>query len=501
MFRYRSVSVIFFGVFTATACAPRDTADTTVESGVLDTFDSFVDSFPPEGDSYDSVPVETGDSIPIDTAETGEEVVDMPTGIDTVILITYDTFRHDMTDAATSPNFNTWMDDGGTTLTSFWNSGNWTRTAMSSVITGMNGVDIGPELYLNQSPSIPTSITTLAETFTAAGWATYLDNSNNVWGSETEGGLRGYGTINETKGFYPTEGWKSAADQFDRAFDWMAETSGNKLVHVHTMDTHGPYIQLDASCKTEVDALNDECPIDVTADLNGLDMGGGKYTDEEIAACQVAIEAAHRCTATFLDASFGAFMDELDSSGMLEHAVVVVTDDHGEYWGERYSDTAVALDHHKFMYTPVSRGFAWIWWKGAAKQEVTQATSQIDIVPTILSLANVETDVAMDGSSVYDLPEGRVVMQFACDPYQAHHGAISADGSEHVILNNYYGVDDAWSMFDPELDPDEQDAIVEVSITATKTDDLPETLTSNASSDLIEAIQAQREATEGIYCQ
>ena len=69
MFRYRPVSVIFFSVFTATACAPRDTAEGT-ESGVFDTYDSLVTDTFPQGDSRDSPPVETGD-----TSETADTAV------------------------------------------------------------------------------------------------------------------------------------------------------------------------------------------------------------------------------------------------------------------------------------------------------------------------------------------------------------------------------------------------------------------------------------------
>lgn len=449
--------------------------DTSDDGGRSDYGD---DTVPLDSEGVETA--ETDDTSPTDTNETGDDTgppaFELPEGIEVVVFVTMDTFRFDMMDDQTTP----WLyarTREGVRLANMWDLGNWTRGTMPGLITGRTGPNVGPEIYLQDGPHIPSDVTTLARAMNDAGWSTYADNANNVWGS-TINGLDGYEEIVECMGIYPSSGFSSATEQFNRTISWLQGTSGRRFAHVHTMETHDPYMFLADSCRDDVERLDAECPFAVTTTgTNGLDWG--QYSPSEQEACSIAIQAAHRCTATYLDNEIEAFLVSLDEAGLLEHTLVVFTQDHGEFWGEHG-----VLNHHRLMYAPVSRAFGWVWWRGAPTLVVSQATSQADITPTILAFTGADIPAEMDGVSVHEIPEGRAVTQFACDAEQSYHGAVSADGKRHLILNINDRGEDVWELYAPNEDLLEESVLSEA-----------------YPNELVGAIEAQRSQTATGYCE
>lgn len=415
-------------------------------------------------------PPDTADTAdtasPVDTAQP----IQSPGPIEHILLISNDTLRADMVTAETMPLLASRMSEG-IVLDQHWNLGSWTRHTMPGLMTGKTVVNLGPEVYFQQDPEVPEAEVTLAEILLGAGFDTYFDNANDVNGSEVNL-LQGYDVVVERNTGAPGS-FGGAAEQADRVTEWIGQRLGPWFVHLHTFDTHDPYSSLAPWCQANAEALAAGCPYDL---IHGeaASMNAEDFTTSEHEACALAIEAVHRCEATFLDPILDDLLRRLEAAGDLDRTLVVVTTDHGEGWGEH------SWNHHHDLYAPVSRGVAWFWYPGVGGLETIEAaTSQADVVPTILSLAAIPTTAVMDGFAVTALPEDRVVTHFACDPHVQMHGAVSADGARHLLWSS----SGTWELFDPTLDLAELSPLAEVPDVA-----------------LTAAIEAQQAATVG-YCQ
>jgi tetratricopeptide (TPR) repeat protein len=98
----------------------------------------------------------------------------------------------------------------------------------------------------------------------------------------------------------------------------------------------------------------------------------------------------------YTDASLGAFLDRLRSSGALEHTLLVIASDHGESLGEHGERT-----HGLFAYDATLRVPLIFWAKGALRPAVSRAPSRlVDLMPTILDLVGVSAPPAINGRSL-----------------------------------------------------------------------------------------------------
>lgn len=94
-----------------------------------------------------------------------------------------------------------------------------------------------------------------------------------------------------------------------------------------------------------------------------------------------------------VDAEFGALMDRLEAEGVLENSYVIATSDHGEMF-ERgfYGHGGV------FLYEPVIKIPLLVFAPGqTTRRDIHAPTSNVDILPTVLSLTGREIPAALDG--------------------------------------------------------------------------------------------------------
>ncbi len=91
-----------------------------------------------------------------------------------------------------------------------------------------------------------------------------------------------------------------------------------------------------------------------------------------------------------------AIVEKLDSQGILDDCLLVITSDHGESWGERFDDSG-QLDlfgmHGKFLYDEIIHTPLILFGKGIARgSEVKSLTRSVDVFPTVLELMEWEVD-------------------------------------------------------------------------------------------------------------
>jgi arylsulfatase A-like enzyme len=94
-----------------------------------------------------------------------------------------------------------------------------------------------------------------------------------------------------------------------------------------------------------------------------------------------------------VDAEFGKLIDQLDASGLLEDSYLLVTSDHGEMFERGFSGHGGRLMYEPILQTPLLIHAP----KQTSRTDVNIPTSNVDVLPTILSIAGKEIPAAVEG--------------------------------------------------------------------------------------------------------
>jgi len=149
----------------------------------------------------------------------------------------------------------------------------------------------------------------------------------------------------------------------------------------------------------------------------------------------------YRNATRYVDSLIGDILRELDTLGVMDNTVIIVTTDHGEsfndnhanYWGHGSNYTQYQTRVPLVMYIP-----------GRAPQQVAHSTSHIDVPPTLLEdFFGCTTDIAdySNGRNLYDTTVGR--RSFVIGSYVNH--AFIIDDNVFAIYPMYtkrYKLDD-----------------------------------------------------------
>ena len=147
---------------------------------------------------------------------------------------------------------------------------------------------------------------------------------------------------------------------------------------------------------------------------------------------------------THIDYQLGRFLGELKSKGLYDNTVIVITSDHGEHLGDhqlygKYTYLESSARVPIIMRLPDAHGIR--------NSRIATPALTADIVPTLLELAGLQPEPAMDGISLLRLPEERVVYG------ETRHSVFSTDGRLKYI---YYFAGGAEQLFDVSRDKDDR---------------------------------------------
>lgn len=156
---------------------------------------------------------------------------------------------------------------------------------------------------------------------------------------------------------------------------------------------------------------------------------------------------------SFIDDLFGRLMNALNESGFSENTVVMFSSDHGDMIGER------GMWFKKTLYNPAIQVPMIIAHPEYAPNRAVAPTSLLDVFPTMLDLAQIETDditTEFDGRSLLPALRGESIE----GPVFAEHidGGTEAprvcvrDGNHKLVLSRAYPT----LLFDLAADPLEQ---------------------------------------------
>ncbi|MFT5284124.1 MAG: arylsulfatase A-like enzyme [Planctomycetota bacterium] len=267
----------------------------------------------------------------------------------------------------------------------------WTRASMGSILSGTMPAVHGAE---GRYDLLDESVVLISEILGSQGYDTAGITTNRNVGSffGFDQGFEAGGFIElyepSTKNMVMVAELVTRADDVTRAaIDWLEQASEPFCLIVHTIDPHSPYTPPE-----EWDRYGDGIASSATGTHEDLFALGKKHTQADVER----ILSLYYGEIAFNDAAIGELLDWLKQRGMYDRTITVFTSDHGEeFWelGERGHGKTV---NEKSLHVPLLVRFP-------SKLEATRTSdfvSTVDILPTILELANAEAPEWLRGASL-----------------------------------------------------------------------------------------------------
>lgn len=311
-----------------------------------------------------------------------------------ILLISIDALRADHLscygyDRHTSPNLDRLAARGTRFSRAFVNTHGTPpshTTLLSSLYQETHRVGFRSDPMAN---SLPAGVEMVQELFSAGGWHTVAVTGGGFMSSEY-GFSRGFDVYVDRAGRVTRQ-----AEELVEQIRSLPRDGRSVFAFLHTYQVHSPYAppkrfrQLFGEYEGSVEATS-EALLEANSDP------GRNFSREDFEYLESLYDGEIR----FTDEVLGELLASLANSGFLDNAVVVVTSDHGEEFGEHGG-----VLHGGKLFEELLRVPLIISGAGVGRGIVEPAlVSLVDIAPTILSLVGLEAPASMEGRSVFDRP-------------------------------------------------------------------------------------------------
>ncbi|WP_298511165.1 sulfatase [uncultured Kordia sp.] len=165
-----------------------------------------------------------------------------------------------------------------------------------------------------------------------------------------------------------------------------------------------------------------------------------------------------------VDDNIGRVLDYLDKNGLTENTIIVLTSDQGFYLGDHgFFDKRFIYEESIRM--PFMVKYPKMVKAGTINEDVI---TNIDFAPTLLDLANIQSDQKMQGKSFKTILEGNTPSDWQQAMYyhyyefpywhhvQPHYGIRT---QKYTLAHFYYNID-VWELYDLEKDPKQVNNII-----------------------------------------
>lgn len=335
---------------------------------------------------------------------------DVPQGI---ILVLADTLRRDHLstygyERETAPVL-TELAAQGALFQNVVAQGTWTKISVPAILTSLHPSSHGITEFRDR---LPASVTTLAEAFREAGYAT-LQTSSVPFSGQLTNLQQGVEVLHESSSVDEEPPGKTGRIFTDRVLDWV-ETHQDVpfFALLHAMDPHSPYepaapyngwwTEPDARAHHDADEEAVKPFIDAELfkimtmptreDLIEADIDPEQYVEREIGWYDGSIRA--------FDAEVGRLIARLRHLGLEDKVVVAFFSDHGEELldhGQHWHGTTVYAEQTDVPLVLWGPGFV------PAGVVAPQTVQTIDLMPTVLELASLPTPEQAQGQSLVPL--------------------------------------------------------------------------------------------------
>ena len=208
---------------------------------------------------------------------------------------------------------------------------------------------------------------------------------------------RGFDSYREWKGNEVWEEHGQADRTFSTGLRWAEKHKTERFfLFLHTYEVHNPYHpppEFDLfSVKNQEGAPPAPAP-----------ATGGDPAQQRIARMAEHEGGLYAGEVLYTDSAFGRLRAGLESLGLLDDAIIIVTSDHGEEFGEHGQ-----FGHAKTIYDEVLHVPLVVWAPGLVPKgaEITETVSLVDLAPTLLDLVGLTAPPSMNGMSLRALLQG-----------------------------------------------------------------------------------------------
>jgi membrane-anchored protein YejM (alkaline phosphatase superfamily) len=342
-----------------------------------------------------------------------------------LVIIVIDTLRADALRAADTPH----IDDlaaQGQRVPRAWSSGTWTVPGVTGLMTGStvrgHGWDL-PTGRLGNYPRLP-DVPMLAQVLSEQGFTTTGLYSNGYLAEE----------LGFDRGF---DEWRRVSDQvLVREFQktlarrWSADPEGRHFAYLHFLGPHSP-----VSPSAERRDKYDIDPHWFEGKRDAIEIGAAKRNSRP--GVRGAYAAAYRGVIEDTDDRVGELLEALEP--WLEDTLVILTSDHGELLGEHN-----IVGHGYWVYEGLTNVPYVVV---NAQTKLPQALSTAATAQLVCDELGIERSwpVAPDTLPIVSQREGKL--------------AMTLDGRRKAIWDPTPRGGGAFSVFDLEADPDEQDPL------------------------------------------
>jgi arylsulfatase A-like enzyme len=258
---------------------------------------------------------------------------------------------------------------------------NWTLPSHASLFSGLYPSETRSTW---ETPQLPQEVVTLAERLLDAGYRTRAA-SGNPWISVAKGFGQGFEEFVEAWRATPERRPGPAVEEPIRWIREFAESREPFFIFLNFNTSHMPYDPAPGHRELFVDDTRSQERVAYLEGMKGdvLGIHGLDPEDFEIMRELYAAELH------MVDWDLGRVLTALESSGLLEETLVIVTGDHGENIGEQG-----VVGHSLGMYEPTLRvplilRFPERFPPGAVRDELV---SLVDVMHTVLDVCGISAD-------------------------------------------------------------------------------------------------------------
>jgi arylsulfatase A-like enzyme len=237
-------------------------------------------------------------------------------------------------------------------------------------------------------------------------------------------------------------------DVIDGMKETISEITEPTLAYFHVLPPHEPY----RPHRDFVGAFTD--------DLKFLPKPASQFSEGVANQELRGLRLQYDEYLAYTDFQLGRLLDFLETSGRLEHTIVVFTSDHGQLF-----ERGIHGHITQTLYEPLVRVPLIIRAPGqTGGQRVSFPTSCVDVLPTVADLAGLRIPDWCEGRSLFNRAEGEADPVFAVEAKQNPKDAplnratfmMRKENQKLVYYRGQTPTDDAWELFDLYNDPEER---------------------------------------------
>ncbi|MCK4305268.1 MAG: sulfatase-like hydrolase/transferase [Candidatus Eisenbacteria sp.] len=321
--------------------------------------------------------------------------------IPNLCLIVLDTARGDHFSSCGYPHKTTPHIDRlsaeGLLCTDAYSASNWTPPGHVSIFTGLN-----PSQHRNDGlPRTPDELLTLTEILNCLGYFSIAMYNNNLAGRTTNL-TQGFDVdvgVYQDCWFYPA--WQRLYDAFlckdsgsktsffaaFQVLKWIRQREGHLFLYINVMEPHKPYVIHEPYFSSFTEDLSLESIPNLRAVQRECASVSQVFHDSTRVAAYAPesfayVRAAYDSELAYVDHQLGQLAQNLRSTELLDDILLVITADHGEFLGERFT-----FGHPRLLFNPVLRIPLVIRYPRLVPSVIIgDPVSNVDILPTVLSL-------------------------------------------------------------------------------------------------------------------